>query len=108
MPRQRRWRVLGVAGVVIGISMASLATAGASSHREAPRIAQDPVADNTDMYAFVAPDAPNAVTIVGNWIPLEAPYGGPNFYRFGEDVLYQFNVDTDGNGKADVTYQFRF
>jgi hypothetical protein len=90
------------------MSMASLATASASSHREAPRISQDPVADNTDVYAFVAPDAPNDVTMVANWIPLEAPYGGPNFYRFGQDVLYQFNVDNDGDGKAEITYQFRF
>jgi hypothetical protein len=67
--------------------MSSLVTAGASSHREAPRIAQDPVADNTDVYAFVAPDAPDTVTIVGNWIPLEAAYGGPNFHQIGADVL---------------------
>jgi hypothetical protein len=83
-------------------------TASASSHREAPRISQDPVADNTDVYAYVAPDAPNDVTLVGDWIPLEAPYGGPNFYRFGQDVLYQFNVDNDGDGHSEISYQFRF
>jgi hypothetical protein len=108
MPLRKRWRALGVAGVVAAVSMASLVTADASSHREAPRIAQDPVADNTDVYAFVAPDASDTVTIVGNWIPLEAAYGGPNFHQFGSDVLYQFNIDNDGDAKADVKYQFRF
>jgi hypothetical protein len=108
MPLRKRWRVLGVAGVAAAVSLASLVTADASSHREAPRIAQDPVADNTDVYAFVAPDAPNAVTIVGNWIPLEAPYGGPNFHQFGADVLYQFNVDNNGDAKPEIKYQFRF
>ncbi|MCU1429861.1 MAG: hypothetical protein JWL83_3861 [Actinomycetia bacterium] len=108
MPIRKRWRAFGVAGVVAAVSMAGIVTAGASSHREAPRIAQDPVADNTDTYAFVAPDAPNSVTIVGNWIPLEAPYGGPNFFRFGEDVLYQFNIDNNGDAKPEIKYQFRF
>jgi hypothetical protein len=108
MPTRKRWLAIGAGGVVAAVSMATLVTAGASSHRESPRIAQDPVADNTDVYAFVAPDAPNSVTIVGNWIPLEAPYGGPNFHRFGEDVLYQFNVDNDGDAKAEITYKFRF
>src|SRR5580693_503513 len=53
-----------------------------SSHREAPYISSDPVADNTDVYAFVSPDAPDTVTIIANFIPLEAPAGGPNFYQF--------------------------
>ena len=59
-----------------------------SSHREAPAISKDPVADNTDTYAFVSPDAPDTVTIITNYIPVEAPAGGPNFYEFGDDVLY--------------------
>ena len=61
----------------------------ASSHREAPLISADPLADNTDTYAFVSPDAPDTVTLIANWIPLEAPGGGPNFYKFGDDVLYR-------------------
>ena len=61
----------------------------ASSHREAPLISEDPVADNTDVYAFVSPDKPDTVTIVANWIPLEEPAGGPNFYKFGDEVLYE-------------------
>ena len=59
-----------------------------SSHREAPEISQDPVADNTDVYAFLSPDNPSTVTIVANYLPGQAPAGGPNFYEFGEDVLY--------------------
>lgn len=80
----------------------------ASSHREAPLISADPLADNTDTYAFVSPDAPDTVTLIANWIPLEAPGGGPNFYKFGDDVLYRINVDNDGDAKDDIVYEFRF
>ena len=79
-----------------------------SSHREAPAISKDPVADNTDTYAFVSPDAPGTVTIITNYVPLEAPAGGPNFYEFGDQVLYRINVDNDGDARPDVTYEFRF
>ena len=79
-----------------------------SSHREAPEIAKDPVADSTDLYAFVSPDKSSTVTIIANYIPLEAPDGGPNFYEFGDDVLYEINIDNDGDGVANVTYQFEF
>ncbi len=81
----------------------------ASSHREAPLISADPLADNTDVYAFVSPDAPNTVTLIANWIPLEAPGGGPNFYKFGDDVLYRINIDNDGkNADDDIVYEFKF
>jgi Domain of unknown function (DUF4331) len=79
-----------------------------SSHREAPLISQDPTADTTDLYAFVSPDAPDTVTFVGNWIPLELAPAGPNFYKFGDDVRYEFNIDNDGDAVADVTYRFTF
>jgi Domain of unknown function (DUF4331) len=79
-----------------------------SSHREAPSISKDPVADNTDTYAFVSPDKPSTVTLIMNYIPGESPAGGPNFYEFGEDVLYEFVIDNNGDANADVTYQFRF
>jgi hypothetical protein len=79
-----------------------------SSHREAPEISKDPVADSTDVYAFVSPDRPGTVTLIANYIPLEGPAGGPNFYAFGDDVLYEIHVDNDGDAQADVTYQFRF
>ena len=79
-----------------------------SSHREAPEISKDPVADNTDTYAFVSPDKPDTVTILTNYVPLENPPGGPNFYEFGDDVLYSIYVDNDGDGRPDVTYEFEF
>ena len=79
-----------------------------SSHREAPEISKDPVADNTDVYAFVSPDKPDTVTIIANFIPFQNPYGGPNFYEFGDDVLYQIHISNSGTGRADISYQFRF
>src|SRR5881628_156846 len=79
-----------------------------SSHREAPTISKDPVADNTDLYAFVDPVDTSKVTILSNFIPLEEPAGGPNFFQFGDDVLYEILIDNNGDGVEDVTYQFRF
>jgi hypothetical protein len=68
----------------------------------------DPVADNTDVYAFVSPDAPSTVTLIANFIPTEYPAGGPYFFEFGDDVLYEIHVDNDGDGRADISFQFRF
>jgi len=82
--------------------------AEASSHREAPLISEDPVADNTDVYAFRSPDRPNTITIMADYIPLEEPAGGPNFNAFGEDVVYALNVDNTGDGDEDIRYEFRF
>jgi hypothetical protein len=79
-----------------------------SSHREAPEISKDPVADNTDTYAFVSPDRPDTVTIITNYIPLENPPGGPNFFEFGEDVLYSIYIDNTGDGQPDIEYRFKF
>jgi hypothetical protein len=79
-----------------------------SSHREAPEISKDPVADSTDLYAFVSPDKPDTVTIVANYIPLESPSGGPNFYEFGDDVRYEILIDNDGDGVEEITYRFEF
>jgi hypothetical protein len=79
-----------------------------SSHREAPEISKDPVADSTDLYAFVSPDHPDTVTLIANYIPLESPDGGPNFYEFGDDVLYEIHIDNNGDGSPDITFQFRF
>ena len=79
-----------------------------SSHREAPEISKDPVADSTDLYAFVSPDQPDTVTLIANYIPLQEPAGGPNFYEFGDDVLYEIHIDNNGDGKADISYQFSF
>jgi Domain of unknown function (DUF4331) len=79
-----------------------------SSHREAPAISKDPVADNTDTYAFVSPDDPSTVTIISNYLPLEAPFGGPNFFEFGDDVRYEIHIDNDGDGAPEITYEFQF
>ena len=79
-----------------------------SSHREAPEISKDPVADSTDTYAFVSPDRPGFVTLITNYIPLQNPAGGPIFFEFGDDVSYKINVDNNGDGLADVVYEFRF
>jgi Domain of unknown function (DUF4331) len=79
-----------------------------SSHREAPEISKDPVADSTDLYAFVSPDKPSTVTLIANYIPLEGPDAGPNFFEFGDDVLYEIHISNKGDAMPDVTYQFRF
>jgi Domain of unknown function (DUF4331) len=79
-----------------------------SSHREAPEISKDPVADSTDLYAFVSTDQSNMVTLIANYVPLEEPAGGPNFYEFGDDVLYEIHIDNDQDALAEITYQFRF
>jgi hypothetical protein len=79
-----------------------------SSHREAPEISKDPVADSTDLYAFMSPDQPGTVTLIANYIPLEAPDGGPNFYEFSDDVVYAINIDNTGDGFPDISYRFQF
>ena len=83
--------------------------ASASSHREAPLIADDPLADNTDLYAFRSPDDPNKVTIIATYVPGQLPQGGPNYYSFGENIRYEIHVDnnvaTEGD---DITYRFTF
>jgi uncharacterized protein DUF4331 len=79
-----------------------------SSHREAPLTSIDPTGDDTDLYAFTAPDATNALTVVANWIPFEDPAGGPNFYRFDDRASYYINVDNTGDGKYDIRYRFKF
>jgi hypothetical protein len=105
--KKRRRLVLPVLAVGIA-AVSGLITAGASSHREAPLISEDPVADNTDSYAFVSPDKPDSVTFVANWVLFELPAGGPNFNKFGDDVLYKVNVDNNGDTGADVVYEWRF
>src|SRR3954463_8108693 len=79
-----------------------------SSHREAPLSSIDPTGDDTDVYAFVAPDAQQSLTLVGNWIPFEDPAGGPNFYRFDDRATYYLNVDNTGDGRFDIRYEFKF
>src|SRR5262245_41032864 len=89
-------------------TVTALGPSGASSHREAPVISEDPAADNTDSYAFVSPDRQDTVTLVANYVPLEEPAGGPNFNKFGDDVRYRMYIDNDGDATEDITYEFRF
>ena len=79
-----------------------------TSHREAPEIAKDPVADSTDTYAFMHPTEAGQVVIIANFIPLQQPNGGPNFYEFADDVLYEINVSNTNKCEANISYQFRF
>src|SRR4051812_21210386 len=79
-----------------------------SSHREAPEISKDPVADSSDLYAFVDPGHPDQLTVLANYVPLQDPAGGPNFFEFGDDVLYEIHVSNGGSARADVTYGLRF
>ena len=83
-------------------------SSNASSHREAPLISEDPTADNTDLYAFRSPDKPSTFTIVSNWIPGEDPAAGPNYYTFSQSARYNIYIDTNGDGRPNVTYRFRF
>jgi hypothetical protein len=80
----------------------------ASSHREAPLIANDPLADNTDLYAFRSPDDTNKITIVANYVPLQLPQGGPNYASFGENIRYEIHIENDGTTGDDITYRFTF
>src|ERR1700712_2941655 len=80
-----------------------------SSHREAPLIANDPLADNTDLYAFRSPDHPDKIVLIANYIPAELPQGGPNFYTFGENIRYEIHVDNNTATKGDdIVYRFTF
>ena len=101
-------RVVPALGIVAGLAFSHAPAVTASSHREAPAISEDPTADLTDVYAFVSPDRPDSTTLVMNVNPFETAAGGPNFHRFGDDVLYEFNIDNNGDAVADVKYQFRF
>jgi hypothetical protein len=97
-----------LAGILTTAAIALTGTVRASSHREAPLTSQDPLADNTDVYAFVSPSRPDRVTFIANFIPFEEGYGGPNFFKFDDNVLYEIMVDNDADAVEDITYQFRF
>ena len=109
-PRRRATALIGVGALVTGAGLAGLAPGGATaaSHREAPAITDEPKYDNTDTYAFVSPDRPNTVTLIANWIPMEEPAGGPNFYPWATDAQYDIHVDNDHDAKADLTFRWTF
>lgn len=101
----KRWRPV----VLLAGLLATTATAFASSHREAPLIAQDPQADNTDVYAFRSPDDTNFVTIIANYIPFQLPEGGPNYYTFSPNVRYEIHIKNSSTTTGDdITYRFTF
>jgi hypothetical protein len=101
---QRRNALILAAVIALMLPLSSFA----SSHREAPGTTEDQTMDNTDVYVFRSPDAPNTVTIIANYIPLEEPSSGPNFYNFSPNGVYEIHIDNNGDGKEDITYQFRF
>jgi hypothetical protein len=105
----RRSKALGAASVAALVA-GSLAVSGGfgSSHREAPKILADPTADNTDVYAFTAKDAPGSLTVVANWIPLEEPAGGPYFGKLDPRARYYVKIDNTGDGREDVAYRWDF
>jgi hypothetical protein len=78
--------------------------AAASSHREAPLISKDAFADNTDTYVFISPENEDNVVLVASYIPFEAPEGGPNYFEWDDNVLYEIHVDNDGDAAPDFTY----
>ena len=105
--------IAACAAAVTGAALAAAIVLGpgdgeASSHREAPLIAEDPAADLTDVYAFRSPDKPSTVTIMANVIPGEDPAAGPNWYTFSPGARYNLKIDTTGDVKPDVIYRFQF
>jgi hypothetical protein len=98
------------------ITVAALATtvaaipdvAEASSHREAPGIAEDQFVDNTDVYTFISPSNPDRLVVVANYVPLLIPHSGPNFYRFSDDATYEILFDNNGDAQPDIKYVFKF
>ena len=101
--------VAAVTGAALAVAVALGPGDGeASSHREAPLIAEDPTADLTDVYAFRSPDKPSTVTIMANVIPAEDPAAGPNWYTFSPGARYNLKIDTSGDVKPDVIYRFQF
>src|ERR671914_247465 len=105
----RRPQILGAA-TAAALAAGALAVTGGfgSSHREAPKILADPTADNTDVYAFTAKDAPGSLTVVANWIPLEEPAGGPYFGKLDPRARYYVKIDNTGDGREDVAYRWDF
>jgi hypothetical protein len=95
--------------VSIGVWDSHTSLVEASSHREAPLIANDPLADNTDLYAFRSPDDTTTVTIIANYVPLQLPQGGPNYASFGENIRYEIHIKNNtATTGDDITYRFTF
>ena len=109
--RQVQKKSLWTAAVLTGAALAALSgPASASSHREAPFLTNSPKVDGTDFYMFrsYAPGRSGFVTMIANFIPFQDPQGGPNFYQFDQNALYEIHVDNNGDAKEDITFQIRF
>jgi hypothetical protein len=106
--KQRGFRISAVSLAVA--MMATVGGAHASSHREAPFLANAPKVDGTDFYMFrsYAPGRDGYVTMIANFIPFQDPQGGPNFYQFDQNALYEIHIDNNGDAKEDITFQLRF
>ena len=103
--RKRKLRFISMTACLLVLSGIIMS----SSHREAPLIANDPLADNTDLYAFRSPDHPNKIILIANYIPAELPYGGPNYNSFGENIRYEIHIDNNTATKGDdIIYRFLF
>ena len=106
--------LVALVGLFLAVGLAAPSFTDASSHREAPLISADPLADNTDVYAYRSPMDDEKVIIVANYIPLELPEGGPNYNNFGENVRYEIHVKNQtsagalGSATDDITYRFTF
>jgi len=94
--------------VALLVILMPLSNVIASSHREAPLISNDPLADNTDLYAFRSPCDTNKIIVIANYIPFEHPAGGPNWTTFGENIRYEIHIENDGVSGDDITYRFTF
>ena len=110
----RRLMTVVALGLVVFVTLTLLPTTTveravrASSHREAPSTSVDPMADGTDVYAFRDPVDPSRVTLIMNFIPFQLPQGGPNFYRFDDNIQYAMRIDNNGDAVTDIQYIFRF
>jgi hypothetical protein len=103
-------RILATASTLCSVAALISGASLASSHREAPGITEQPKIDGTDFYMFRSyePGRSDSVTFIANYQPIQAPYGGPNYFTMDPDALYEIHIDTDGDAVEDVTFQFDF
>ena len=96
--------------LLAALSTIAASTALASSHREAPFIAEHPKVDGTDFYMFMSyePNRTGYVTLIANYDPLQDAYGGPNYFSLDPNALYEIEIDNSGDSQEDLTFQFRF
>ncbi|HTE42228.1 MAG TPA: DUF4331 domain-containing protein, partial [Steroidobacteraceae bacterium] len=101
-----------IVGTTVAVGTATLLpfAAMASSHREAPAVSRTPMVDSTDFYMFMSYDPARAdyVTVIANYLPLQDSYGGPNYFSLDQDAIYELHIDSDGDAREDLTFQFDF